>query len=125
MKILVKIANAARGDMEEEMEGWHEGLSAHENIVVTKKAKDKRKKLVSDYVGLAGRPDFANKKENNMQDTYKVGMHNRDELVSRGQHTYGSKVDNSVCECPVCFGGKRLGMFACNNCKGEGVVKKD
>lgn len=58
-----------------------------------------------------------------MEDTYTVGSHNRTELVNRGKNTYGSKVDNSVCECPVCYGGKRLGLLACNNCKGTGVVE--
>ncbi len=58
-----------------------------------------------------------------MSDPYKFGSHNAEEMVNRGKHTYGSKVDNSVCECPVCFGGKRIGLFNCENCKGEGVVK--
>lgn len=58
-------------------------------------------------------------------DPYKFGSHNSAELIGRGKSTYGSKVDNSVCECPVCFGGKRLGMLVCNNCKGEGVIKND
>lgn len=165
----------------DEFRGWYEGLAGYQNTVVTKKAKDLRSKLVSDYEGLAGDPDFKNKKENtmktlnakgagstpfktknealnykmkkeqegfegvklheddgfytvswlsgpkenSMQDTYRVGTHNRDSLVSRGKSSYGSKIDNSVCECPVCMGGKRFGMFACKNCKGEGTIRND
>ena len=58
-----------------------------------------------------------------MGDPYKFGNHNSTELINRGKQTYGSKVDNSVCECPVCFGGKRVGLLACNNCKGTGKVE--
>ena len=115
--------NAARGDREEEFEGWHEGLAGHQNIVVTKEQKDKRDKLVRDEEGYAGRPDFETRKDNSMQETYHVGNHNREALVHRGQRAYGSKVDNSACECPVCFGGGRRGLFACKNCKGEGVIR--
>lgn len=107
----------------DEFWGWYEGLAGNKNAVVTKKAKDLRKKLVSDMEGYAGDPDFATTKENSMEDTYKFGNHNQTDLTTRGKNTYGSKVDNSVCECPVCFGGKRLGMFACKNCKGEGIVR--
>ena len=167
-----EVENAARGDREEEMEGWHEGLAGHQNIVVTKKQKDKRKKLVRDEdLG-------SDKKENDMQtivenkkfkitteDGDTVTVEGRDEnaaaitygrthggkgskikdmveikenshgykfdsvtaadKISKGQHTYGSKVDNSVCECPTCYGGGRLGMFACKNCKGTGKVANE
>lgn len=66
-----------------------------------------------------------NKKENNMSDPYKFGSHNATELLDRGNRTYGSKKDNSVCECPVCFGGKRVGLLACHNCKGTGIVENE
>lgn len=57
------------------------------------------------------------------QAPYKFGNHNKEEFLGRGKSTYGSKVDNSVCECPVCFGGKRIGLLACKNCKGTGTVE--
>jgi DNA-directed RNA polymerase subunit RPC12/RpoP len=93
------------------------------NTEVTPEDKAERAKLVRDEEGLAGRPDFSNKKENGMEDTYKVGNHNRTALIERGKHAYGSKVDNSVCECPECYGGGKLGLFACRNCRGTGKVE--
>lgn len=56
-----------------------------------------------------------------MQDSYKFSSGKG--LLERGQHTYGTKVDNSMCECPECYGGGRLGLFACKNCKGSGKVE--
>lgn len=62
-------------------------------------------------------------KMDSINETYKFGSHNATDLVERGKNTYGSKVDNSVCECPVCFGGGRHGLFACKNCLGTGKVE--
>lgn len=58
-----------------------------------------------------------------MDETYKFASHNATDLLERGKKTYGSKVDNSVCECPVCYGGGKMGLFACSNCKGTGKIE--
>lgn len=55
-------------------------------------------------------------------DPYKFNYVTAADKINKGKHIYGSKIDNSVCECPECYGGGRLGLFACRNCKGTGKV---
>lgn len=57
-----------------------------------------------------------------MEDTYKFGNHNAADLMERGKNRYGTNA-NGKCDCPQCYGGGRFGMFACENCKGTGLVE--
>ena len=59
-----------------------------------------------------------------MGDQYKFGSHNAVEFIDRGRSRFGSPRTNE-CECPVCFGGGKHGMFACENCRGTGKVKNE
>lgn len=45
------------------------------------------------------------------------------ETVNRGLAAYGSKVDNSMCDCPSCEGRGGTGYLKCKNCKGTGQVE--
>lgn len=79
------------------------------------------------YYYVKGNNSWENKKENSMEMTtkqeYKFSREGSNTLLQRGLHNYGTKVDNSVCECPECYGGGRLGLFACRNCKGSGKIE--